>query len=168
MNAVAISNKDMVYLHWHVDGKIPNCLGFSVISQAVTTSVFRASYNNDENMLILKGNRPVAQAYAAHVLAVYEHYRWRWKLQQPMRDALQKLKQKNPHAKSAELWNKVMSTVGKDVMKKAWQHLEPDDRWQDFYVEHKGFLAAETNFWSPFGGVSLTSGRPRNPTRRNR
>ena len=31
MNAVAISNNDMVYLHWRVDGKIPNCLGFSII-----------------------------------------------------------------------------------------------------------------------------------------
>ena len=31
MNAVAISNNDMVYLHWHVDGKIPDCLGFSVL-----------------------------------------------------------------------------------------------------------------------------------------
>jgi hypothetical protein len=31
MNAVAISNNDMVYLHWHVDSKIPGCLGFSVI-----------------------------------------------------------------------------------------------------------------------------------------
>jgi hypothetical protein len=31
MLAVAISNNDMVYLHWHVEGKIPKCLGFSVI-----------------------------------------------------------------------------------------------------------------------------------------
>jgi hypothetical protein len=31
MNAVAISNNDMVYLHWHVEDKIPGCLGFSVI-----------------------------------------------------------------------------------------------------------------------------------------
>jgi hypothetical protein len=31
MNAVAISNNDMVYLQWHVEDKIPDCLGFSVI-----------------------------------------------------------------------------------------------------------------------------------------
>lgn len=31
MTAVAISNNDMVYLHWHVSGKIPRCLGFNVI-----------------------------------------------------------------------------------------------------------------------------------------
>ena len=31
MNAIAISNNDIVYLHWDVDRKIPDCLGFSVI-----------------------------------------------------------------------------------------------------------------------------------------
>src|SRR6516225_9738499 len=29
--AVAISNNDMAYLYWHIDEKIPRCLGFSVI-----------------------------------------------------------------------------------------------------------------------------------------
>jgi hypothetical protein len=31
MNATAISNNDMVYLHCYVPDKIPGCLGFSVI-----------------------------------------------------------------------------------------------------------------------------------------
>ena len=31
MTAVAISNNDMVYLHWNVSGKIPDCLGFNII-----------------------------------------------------------------------------------------------------------------------------------------
>jgi hypothetical protein len=31
MNAIAISNNDMVYLHWDFKGKITDCLGFSVI-----------------------------------------------------------------------------------------------------------------------------------------
>src|SRR5947209_4982265 len=37
MNAVAISNNDIVYLHWHFDGKINNCLGFSVIRHDAKT-----------------------------------------------------------------------------------------------------------------------------------
>ena len=41
---------------------------------------FKASYSNDENLLILTGNRPVAEAYAAHVLDVVNHYNWRYKL----------------------------------------------------------------------------------------
>lgn len=43
---------------------------------------YRASYNNDENLLIIRGNRPLAEAYAAHVMDVYDHYRWRFTLQQ--------------------------------------------------------------------------------------
>src|SRR5262249_34524509 len=38
---------------------------------------YRASYNNDENLLIVRGNRPLAEAYAVHVMDVYDHYRWR-------------------------------------------------------------------------------------------
>jgi hypothetical protein len=43
---------------------------------------YRASYANDENLLIIRGNRPLAEAYAAHVMDVYDHYRWRYMLQQ--------------------------------------------------------------------------------------
>jgi phosphatidylserine/phosphatidylglycerophosphate/cardiolipin synthase-like enzyme len=39
---------------------------------------FKASYNNDENMLFIQGNRAIAEAYAAHVADVFQHYRWRW------------------------------------------------------------------------------------------
>jgi hypothetical protein len=42
---------------------------------------YRASYNNDENLLIIRGNRQLAAAYAAHVMDVYDHYRWRFMLQ---------------------------------------------------------------------------------------
>lgn len=38
---------------------------------------YRASYNNDENLLLIRGNRRLAAAYAAHVLDIYDHYRWR-------------------------------------------------------------------------------------------
>lgn len=41
----------------------------------------RASTNNDENMLIIKGHRKLAAAYATHVMDVYDHYRWRFQLQ---------------------------------------------------------------------------------------
>jgi phosphatidylserine/phosphatidylglycerophosphate/cardiolipin synthase-like enzyme len=41
---------------------------------------FRASYNNDENLLIIRGNQDLARAYAAHVMDVYDHYRWRFTL----------------------------------------------------------------------------------------
>jgi phosphatidylserine/phosphatidylglycerophosphate/cardiolipin synthase-like enzyme len=46
---------------------------------------FKASYENDENLLIIRGNRALAEAYMVHVLDVYEHYRYR-ALQRDMKD----------------------------------------------------------------------------------
>jgi phosphatidylserine/phosphatidylglycerophosphate/cardiolipin synthase-like enzyme len=38
---------------------------------------YKASYSNDENLVIVRGNEGLAQAYAAHVLDVWDHYRFR-------------------------------------------------------------------------------------------
>jgi phosphatidylserine/phosphatidylglycerophosphate/cardiolipin synthase-like enzyme len=43
---------------------------------------FRASHNNDENMVIIRGHRGLAEAYACHVLDIYDHYAWRFLLRQ--------------------------------------------------------------------------------------
>jgi phosphatidylserine/phosphatidylglycerophosphate/cardiolipin synthase-like enzyme len=43
---------------------------------------YRASHNNDENMLIVRGHRKLAEAYACHVLDIYDHYAWRFLLKQ--------------------------------------------------------------------------------------
>src|SRR4029077_8778604 len=38
----------------------------------------------DENMIIIRGHKPLAQAYACHVLDIYDHYAWRyWLLKFP-------------------------------------------------------------------------------------
>jgi phosphatidylserine/phosphatidylglycerophosphate/cardiolipin synthase-like enzyme len=42
---------------------------------------YRASCNNDENLLIVRGQQGLAQAYAVHVMDVYDHYRFRYLLQ---------------------------------------------------------------------------------------
>jgi phosphatidylserine/phosphatidylglycerophosphate/cardiolipin synthase-like enzyme len=39
---------------------------------------YRASHNNDENFVIVHGHRPLAEAYACHVLDVHDHYAWRY------------------------------------------------------------------------------------------
>jgi phosphatidylserine/phosphatidylglycerophosphate/cardiolipin synthase-like enzyme len=41
---------------------------------------FNASYSNDENLCIIRGNRAIAEAYPAHMLDVVNHYNWRHKL----------------------------------------------------------------------------------------
>jgi phosphatidylserine/phosphatidylglycerophosphate/cardiolipin synthase-like enzyme len=49
---------------------------------------FQASYNNDENMAIIKGHRPLAEAYAANALDIYDHHGWRWWLAQESEEGL--------------------------------------------------------------------------------
>ncbi len=39
---------------------------------------YQASYNNDENLVMIQGNKKLAAAYATHVLDVYDHFAWRW------------------------------------------------------------------------------------------
>src|SRR6202035_4526607 len=36
-----------------------------------------ASEKNDENLVIVRGNQKLAQAYALHINGVYDHYSWR-------------------------------------------------------------------------------------------
>jgi hypothetical protein len=38
---------------------------------------YKASYDNDENLVIIEGDRNLAVAYATHVLDVYDHFSWR-------------------------------------------------------------------------------------------
>ncbi len=48
---------------------------------------YRASYNNDENLLIVRGHKALAQAYAVHVMDIYDHYRFRYMIQRGGTDA---------------------------------------------------------------------------------
>jgi phosphatidylserine/phosphatidylglycerophosphate/cardiolipin synthase-like enzyme len=114
---------------------------------------FKASYSNDENLVIIRNDRAVAEVYAAHVLDVYDHYRWRWKLQQPIREEFEKLKHACPESESGELWKKAIESVGPKALRKAWRNLRVDDKWQDYYVDNRSLFVAEDNFWSLFGGV---------------
>jgi phosphatidylserine/phosphatidylglycerophosphate/cardiolipin synthase-like enzyme len=76
---------------------------------------FKASYANDENMLILRGNKPLALAYTTHVLDIYDHYKFRAVLEQQARDAMLagKPKPKEPTGKG---------------------FLQTTDKWQDPYI----------------------------------
>ncbi|MEP6764878.1 MAG: phospholipase D-like domain-containing protein, partial [Gemmatimonadaceae bacterium] len=38
---------------------------------------YKASFSNDENLCIIRGNRRIAEAYASHVLDITNHYAWR-------------------------------------------------------------------------------------------
>jgi phosphatidylserine/phosphatidylglycerophosphate/cardiolipin synthase-like enzyme len=76
---------------------------------------FKASYANDENMLILRGNKALALAYTVHVLDIYDHYKFRAVLEQQKRDAM--LAGKPPPKRP----------TGKGF-------LQTTDKWQDPYI----------------------------------
>jgi phosphatidylserine/phosphatidylglycerophosphate/cardiolipin synthase-like enzyme len=69
----------------------PNKVGFAIVhSKLIVVDPFTnptvitgshnfsgsASSKNDENFVILRDNQALAQEYAAHILSVYQHYRW--------------------------------------------------------------------------------------------
>jgi hypothetical protein len=60
-----------------IDPFSDNC----VVAMGSHNDGYKASYNNDENLAIIKAHRAVAEAYAAHCLDVYDHYAWRYYLQ---------------------------------------------------------------------------------------
>jgi hypothetical protein len=61
-----------------IDPMTPGC----VVITGSHNLGYQASYNNDENMLIVQGHEELARAYAVNVMDVYDHYRFRYTLQQ--------------------------------------------------------------------------------------
>ncbi len=75
---------------------------------------FKASYANDENFLVVRGNQALALAYAVHVLDVYDHYKFRAAQAEQTRDAMLK------------------HTTAKRPVNRGF--LDPTPAWQDPYV----------------------------------
>jgi PLD-like domain len=82
---------------------------------------YKASYSNDENLVIIRGNRSLSEAYATHVLDVTNHFSWRYKLT-------------------------AMHKSGK--LKSAWSDLDETDGWQDKYFVAGGNLSRDEFFFS--------------------
>lgn len=76
-----------------------------------------ASESNDENLLVIEGDAGLAQAYATHIISVYNHYRWRQYV-------------------AAE------DAAGKSP----WQKLEPAPDWQDGRLK-SAKQQSEWEFW---------------------
>ena len=88
---------------------------------------YKASYSNDENMCIVRGNARLAESFTAHVLDIVNHYNWRYK-RHP------KDKKEGPNAAQQE-----------------WRGLDKTDGWQDKYFTGN-FLASRDRFFFPVGG----------------
>jgi phosphatidylserine/phosphatidylglycerophosphate/cardiolipin synthase-like enzyme len=66
-----------------IDPMTPDC----VVITGSHNLGFQASYNNDENMLIVRGQQDLAKAYAVNIMDVYDHYRFRYLLQKKKHNA---------------------------------------------------------------------------------
>jgi phosphatidylserine/phosphatidylglycerophosphate/cardiolipin synthase-like enzyme len=78
----------------------------------------KASFDNDENLAIITGNKKLAVAYATHVLDVYDHFAWRYTV-------------------------KRLGAKGADQSLKS-----TPDEWLDQYFDAKGEIkTAQLKFW---------------------
>jgi phosphatidylserine/phosphatidylglycerophosphate/cardiolipin synthase-like enzyme len=105
---------------------------------------FKASYNNDENLVIVRGNRPLAEAYAAHIADIFEHYRWRW------------YNKREAERKAAAAWVKDGSDPDAALDKKFnpnnffqadIPHDDVGDTWQARYFDPTRLASLERQFW---------------------
>lgn len=127
---------------------------------------YRASHNNDENMLILRGDRRLTQAYATHVFDIYSHYRWRYYMMQKAQrlayaawkedGAVEADKDKDKY-KPAAFFEQVVS----------WRHNEPTDTWQDRYFDRTSMATQERQFWVS-EGKPLSARVPKYPIKKRR
>jgi phosphatidylserine/phosphatidylglycerophosphate/cardiolipin synthase-like enzyme len=84
---------------------------------------YAASYKNDENMVIIKGDKDIARAYATHVLDIVNHFKWRYKLQDKIKKAGAKTKAQK-----------------EKVLAKEWNDLDETDSWMNYYFDENGFV----------------------------
>lgn len=70
-----------------------------------------ASTKNDENLLIIKGNKALAERYAVNIMATYQHYRWRAYWQ----ECAQKHKTPWDGLKKSDAWQKKDAAHDKEL-----------------------------------------------------
>ena len=91
----------------------------------------KASTANDDNLMIVEGNAPLAAAYAANIIAIYQQYRWNTYVDVHARD---------PHV---------------------WYGLVDSATWQDSYLAADRPDLAEIKFWLGEGpSAPAAAGQP--------
>ena len=92
---------------------------------------YKASYQNDENMLLIRGNRALATAYAVHVLDTYDHYVMRAKLEDERRESLIKTGEE-PVSETGGF----LRTTGDWQMR--WFEKKPTPSSRDYFLKRGG------------------------------
>jgi len=91
----------------------------------------KASTANDDNLMIVEGNAPLAAAYAANIIAIYQNYRWNTYV--------------DAHAKDPQVWHGLVDNA----------------TWQDSYLADGSPELAEIKFWLGAGSSGpAAAGQP--------
>jgi phosphatidylserine/phosphatidylglycerophosphate/cardiolipin synthase-like enzyme len=90
----------------------------------------KASTANDDNMMIVMGNAPLAAAYAVNIIAIYQNYRWNASV--------------DAHAKDATFWHGLVDNA----------------TWQDSYLDPTRPDLPEIKFWLGEGESGPPPGGP--------
>jgi phosphatidylserine/phosphatidylglycerophosphate/cardiolipin synthase-like enzyme len=101
---------------------------------------FKASNANDDNLMIVQGNAPLAAAYAINIIAIYQLYRWNSYVE--------------AHIKDPQVWHGPVDTD-------AWQqsYLTGNDLAElKFWLAEEHTMAAAAGTGSTGGGTSQPSG----------
>jgi phosphatidylserine/phosphatidylglycerophosphate/cardiolipin synthase-like enzyme len=94
----------------------------------------KASTQNDDNLMIIEGNAPLAAAYAINIIAIYQTYRWNTYV--------------DAHAKDPQVWHGPVA----------------NPNWQDSYLAEDGADLAEIKFWLGEGvSAPAAAGQPMPP-----
>ncbi|MBV8793796.1 MAG: hypothetical protein JO136_02545, partial [Hyphomicrobiales bacterium] len=91
---------------------------------------YKASTKNDDNMMIVEGNAPLAASYAANIIAIYDTYRWNTYV--------------DAHAKDPQVWHGLVDNA----------------TWQDSYLKPGGADLTEIQFWLGEGASAPAAGAP--------
>jgi hypothetical protein len=92
---------------------------------------YKASTKNDDNMMIVEGNAPLAAAYAVNIIAIYQTYRWNTYV--------------DAHEKDPQVWHGLVDNAA----------------WQDSYLQAGGSDLAEIKFWLGEGASApAAAGQP--------
>jgi hypothetical protein len=105
---------------------------------------YKASYCNDENLLIITGNRDLVISYAVHVIDLYEHYLMCARLEQKIRKDIMDGKLKSYEEAAAHSVPHGLLTLGDD-----WQQRHLENKAQSsmaYFLESASASVGEAGF----------------------
>jgi hypothetical protein len=118
----------------HVHSKVIVIDAFGAKPVVITGSHnlgYKASTKNDDNMMIVEGNAPLAASYAANIIAIYQTYRWNSYV--------------DAHAKDPQSWHGPVDSAA----------------WQVSYLKSGSPDLAEIKFWLGEGpSAPAAAGQP--------